>query len=208
MKKVFLVVFALSAAFLFTSCGDFWENLFGNITGSATSDIAGERSEYASSIAMNGTNAGNPFVVGLAMNMDISELLEIGDANDLEFPLLCYRLSGNNIKSGATLTADNTLTDEDLVDFDYTTLISGKFADNQVVGIAVSPDKYYVMSKGYIKLDKVKKTKITGSFSGWAYVIDRTAEPMLSENQVIISGKFVSRVTPMMAWVKRLQEKK
>ena len=207
MKKFVLAILAVSIAFLLTSCGDFWENMFGKITGTATVTVNGEKSEYSSSIAMKGTNASVPFYVGLAMDMDISDLMEIGSADEIEFPMMSYRITGSDLKSGTTLTVNNVLTEEDLVDFDYTTMISGKFADSQVVGIATSATKFYIMSTGTFKLDKVKKTKASGSFSGRAYVIDRTAEPMLAEEQVSISGTFVSRVVPMMAWVKRLQEK-
>ncbi|MBQ7735814.1 MAG: hypothetical protein IJT61_07805 [Bacteroidales bacterium] len=207
MKKIVLVVLAISATFLFTSCGDFWDNLFGKVTGLADVTINGEKSEFSSSIAMKGTNASVPFYVGLAMNMDISELMEIENEDQIEYPIFCYRFTGDGVKSKARLTVSNTLAEEDLADFRYTDMISGKFADSQVIGIAESDTKFYVMSSGTIKLDKVTKTKVTGSFSGKAYVIDRNAEPMLSEEQVSISGNFVSRVVPMMAWVKRLQEK-
>ena len=207
MKKIVLAVFAISATFLFTSCGDFWDELFGKITGTATVTTAGERTEYTSSIVMKGTNASVPFYVGLAMVMDIEDLMDVSSADEIEFPMLCYRITGNNLTSGTTLTANNVLSEEDLVDFDYTTMFSGKFADNQVVGIALSDTKFYVLNTGTIKLDKVKKAKVSGSFSGRAYVIDRNADPMLSKEQVSISGSFVSRVVPMMSWVNRLQEK-
>ena len=209
MKKIILAVLAISATFLFTSCSDFWDDLFGNIKGNATSIIDnGGEEEYASSIVMKGTNASVPFYVGMAMNMDVSELMKIENEDQISYPIFCYRLSGNNLKSGTTLTVDNVLTEEDLADFRYTDMIGGKFAENQVIGIAESDTKFYVMSSGTIKLDKVKKTKVSGSYRGTAYVIDRNAEPMLSEEQVAISGTFVSRVVPMMAWVKRLQDRK
>lgn len=209
MKKIILAVLAISATFLFTSCSDFWDDLFGNIKGNATSIIDnGGEEEYASSIVMKGTNASVPFYVGMAMNMDVSELMKIENEDQISYPIFCYRLSGNNLKSGTTLTVDNVLTEEDLADFRYTDMIGGKFAESQVIGIAESDTKFYVMSSGTIKLDKVKKTKVSGSYRGTAYVIDRNAEPMLSEEQVAISGTFVSRVVPMMAWVKRLQDRK
>lgn len=209
MKKIILAVLAISATFLFTSCSDFWDDLFGNIKGNATSIIDnGGEEEYASSIVMKGTNASVPFYVGMAMNMDVSELMKIENEDQISYPIFCYRLSGNNLKSGTTLTVDNVLTEEDLADFRYMDMIGGKFAESQVIGIAESDTKFYVMSSGTIKLDKVKKTKVSGSYRGTAYVIDRNAEPMLSEEQVAISGTFVSRVVPMMAWVKRLQDRK
>jgi hypothetical protein len=209
MRKFVVAVVAFCAVVLFASCSDFWDDLFGNITGSATSVVNnGGETEYASSIVMKGTNASVPFYVGMAMDMDVSELMKIENEDQITFPIFCYRLSGNNLKSGATLTVNNVLTEEDLADFRYTDMIGGKFSESQVVGIAESDTKFYVMSTGTIKLDKVKKAKISGSYTGRAYVIDRNAEPMLSEEQVNISGNFVSRVVPMMAWIKRLQDRK
>ena len=209
MKKIVLVVLEISATLLFTSCSDFWDDLFGNITGSATSIVNnGSETEYVSSIVMKGTNSSVPFYVGMAMDMEISELMKIENEDQITYPVFCYRVTGNNLKSGVTLNVNNVLTEEDLVDFRYTDMISGKFAENQVAGIAESDTKFYVMSSGTIKLDKVKRSKVSGSYRGRAYVIDRNAEPMLSEEQVTISGTFVSRVVPMMAWVKRLQDRK
>lgn len=206
MKKIVLAVLAISATFLFVSCSDFFDDLFGNVKGEATVIInSGAESKFSSSIVMQGTNDSVPFCVGLAMNMDVKELMKIENADQVEYPVFCYRFSGNDIKSGATLTANNTLTEEDLADFRYTDMISGKFADSQVIGIAESDTKFYVMSSGTIQIDNVKKNKISGSYSGSAYVIDRNATPMLSEEQVTISGTFVSRVVPMMTWINRLQ---
>lgn len=209
MKKIVLVLFAISASFFFVSCSDFFDDLFGNIKGEATAIINnGAESKFSSSIVMQGTNDSVPFCVGLAMNMEIKELMKIENEDQVEYPVFCYRFTGDNIKSGATLTANNTLTEEDLADFRYTDMISGKFANSQVIGIAESDTKFYVMSSGTIKIDNVKKNKITGSYSGSAYVIDRNAEPMLSEEQVTISGTFASRIVPMMSWIKKLQDKK
>lgn len=208
MKKIVLAILAISATFFFVSCSDFFDDLFGNVKGEATAVInGGTESKFASSIVMQGTNDSVPFYVGLAMNMDVKDLMKIENENQVEYPVFCYRFSGNDIKSGVTLTANNTLTEEDLVDFRYTDMISGKFANSQVIGIAESDTKFYVMSSGTIKIDNVKKNKITGSYSGSAYVIDRNAEPMLSEEQVAISGTFVSRIVPMMAWINGLQNK-
>ena len=208
MKKIVLAILAISATFFFVSCSDFFDDLFGNVKGEATAVInGGTESKFASSIVMQGTNDSVPFYVGLAMNMDVKDLMKIENENQVEYPVFCYRFSGNDIKSGVTLTANNTLTEEDLVDFRYTDMISGKFANSQVIGIAESDTKFYVMSSGTIKIDNVKKNKITGSYSGSAYVIDRNAEPMLSEEQVTISGTFVSRIVPMMAWINGLQNK-
>ena len=208
MKKIVLAVLAISATLLFTSCSDFWDNMFGKITGKATSSINGApEDEYCSSIAVRDKKADVPYCVGLAMNMDIDDLIKIENEDQIVYPIFCYRLTGKNIKSGATLTANNTLTEEDLLNMTYTDIISGKFSDNHVVGIAESDTKFYVMSTGTIGLDKVNGVKVTGHFSGRAYVIDRNAEPMLSEEQVAISGTFISRLVPMKAWIKRLQER-
>ncbi|MBP5400504.1 MAG: hypothetical protein J6Y35_02625 [Bacteroidales bacterium] len=208
MKKIVLALLAISATFFFVSCSDFFDDLFGNVKGEATAIINnGTESKFASSIVMQGTNDSVPFYVGLAMNMDVKDLMKIENESQVEYPVFCYRFSGNDINSGVTLTANNTLTEEDLANFRYTDMISGKFADSQVIGIAESDTKFYVMSSGTIQIDKVKKNKISGSYSGSAYVIDRNAEPMLSEEQVTISGTFVSRIVPMMAWINGLQNK-
>lgn len=206
MKKIVLAILAVSATFLFTACGDFWEETFGRITGSATTNVNGVEAEYVSSIVMFDEEATPQYAVGLGSVMTVGELLDIESENDIVYPVFCYRLTGDNIKSGATLTANNVLTEEDLIDFDYTSIINGRFSDNQVVGIAESDTKFYIMSSGTITLDKVKKTKVSGSYTGMAYVLDRNADPIIAEELVPISGTFVSRVTPMMPWVSRLQE--
>lgn len=207
MKKIVLAVLAISATLLFTSCGSFWDDLFGKVTGTASVTVNGETSEYSSSIVMNGTNDSVPFCVGMAMNMSIDDLMEIENEEQITYPIFCYRFASANLKSGATLTAENVVTEEDLADIRYTDMISGKFSNNQMVGVAVNDTLFYVMSTGTITLDKVSKSKVTGSFSGSAYVINRNAEPKLSEEQVSISGSFVSRVVPMKAWIKNLQER-
>ena len=206
MKKILFAILAVSATFLFSACGSFWDDPIGRSTGSATSIVNGVLMEYESSIVMIDKEATPKYAVGLASVMTIGEMLDIDDENDIIYPVFCYRFTGENIKSGATLTANNVLTEEDLVDFDYTSIINGKFSDNQSVGFAESDTKFYIMSTGTITLDKVKKSKVKGSYSGRAYVIDRNADPMLSEEQVDFSGTFVSRVTPMMPWVSRIQE--
>ena len=208
MRKTVLAVLAVSATLLFTSCSDFWDNMFGKITGKATTSINGDlEDEYCSSMAVRDKKAAVPYCVGVAVNMDIDDLIKIDNEDQIVYPVFCYRLTGTNIKSGATLTAHNTLTEEDLMNMQYTDIISGKFSDNHVVGIAESDSKFYVMSTGTIGLDKVNGVKVTGHFSGRAYVIDLNAQPMLSEEQVAISGTFISRLVPMRAWIRRLQER-
>lgn len=204
MKKFFLAVLAISAIFLFSAC-DLWEDTFGRISGTATTNVNGVESEYVSSIVMFDKKATPQYAVGLGSVMTVGEMLDLESENDIVYPIFCYRFTGDNIKSGATLTANNVLTEEDLVDFDYTSIINGKFSDNQIIGIAESDTKFYIMSSGTIKLDKVKKQKVSGSYTGMAYVIDRNSETMISEELVPMSGTFVSRVTPMMPWVERIQ---
>jgi hypothetical protein len=208
MKKLFLAVALFVGATVFCSCGDnFLQDMFELVSGNATTTIEGEgTSEYTSSIAMYDEDAPKPFLIGLAMSMDVNDLLSIGSADDLKFPFMAYRLVGRTFSSGDKFSVNNYLTEEDLVDFDYKCLLNGKFAGNHVVGIAVSPTKFYIMSTGTIKLTKVTKNKITGTYSGRAYMIDTEATPMLSAEQVDISGEFKSRVTPMMGWLKNLQD--
>ena len=207
MKKIVLTVLAFSAAFLFTSCNSLWEDTFGRISGSAIVNVGGGKSEFVSSIVMFDKEATPEYAVGLGSVMTVGELMDIESENDVVYPVFCYRFTGNNIKSGEVLTANNVLTEEDLADFDYTSVINGKFSDNQIIGYAESDTKFYIMSTGTIKLDKVKKAKVTGSFTGYAYVIDRNNTPMLAEEQVEFNGTFVSRVTPLMPWVDRIQNK-
>ena len=113
---------------------------------------------------------------------------------------------GDNLESRATLSVNNVLTNEDLDNFDYRSLLNGQFANSQVIGYAVSPTKFYVMKSGSIHLTKVNKNKVVGSFEGKAYFINTEATPMLSENVVDISGSFKSRVVPMLKWLQELQE--
>ena len=208
MKKIFLAVALFVGATVFCSCGDnFLQGMFELVSGNATSSVGGGATEeYTSSIVMLDEDAPSPFAIGMAMSMDVNDLLSLGSVEDLEFPFMAYRLVGRTFSSGDKITVNNYLTEADLVDFDYKCLLNGKFAGNHVVGIAVSPTKFYVMSTGSIKLTKVTKTKSVGSYSGRAYVIDLDATPMLAEEQVDMSGEFKSRVTPMMGWLKNLQD--
>ena len=209
MKKIILsATLFVGMAVLLTACtGDFMQDVFNLISGHASSTVKGnETEEYDSSIAMNLTEIEHPCTMGLSMSMDVDDLMNISGVEDLNFPFMAYRLVGTNFSSGSDLTVNNVLTEEDLEDFDYRSLINGRFAENNVVAVAVSPTQYYVMSTGNIHLKKVKDKKIIGDFSGMAYYIDIEAEPKLSEEQVSFSGDFKSRVIPVMNWLVNLQD--
>ena len=210
MKKIITVLVTFASVILFSSCtDDIMQEVFDLVSGNATTTItdndSSDTDEYTSSIVMFNKKESNPYAIGLSSSIDINELMNIDDADDLKFPFMCYRFTGN-LRSGQTLTVNNILTNEDVEDFDYHWLLNGKFSANHVVGIAVSASKFYIMSNGTINLNKVTKNKVTGSFSGSAYVLDLDATPKLSDEQVSISGNFKSRVTPMMGWMEKLQE--
>lgn len=205
---------ALAGMILFTSCENMFENILNKLTGNATTIVGGSdgidpvEQEYTSSIVMFDKEATPQYAVGLSMKMDIEDLLSIDDVEDLQFPFLVYRVVGDKIKSGSSFTVDNTLTEADLKDFDYQALISGDFSENNLVGIAVSPSKFYIMHTGTISLSKVNMTKMVGSFTGEAYVIDFDADPVLAPDPVPMSGSFTSRITDMLKWLIKIQEKK
>jgi len=203
MKKISLIIALFAGMTLFTSCDDdFLQNLLDKMTGNASTVIGDNPAvDYSSSIVMFNDEAPTPYAVGLAMNMDIDALLNISGVEDLQFPFLVYRVVGDSIVSGTTYTVNNTLTEEDLVDFDYHSLIEGDYADNQLVGIAVSPTQYYILSTGTINVSLVNNSKMEGTFSGSAYFMDIEAEPKLSPDQVNISGSFSSRKSDMLKWV-------
>lgn len=214
MKKVFAFMAVLAGIVLFTSCENMFDNIIDKLTGHANAIVGGSGGsdsfdqEYTSSIVMFDKEANPQYAVGLSMTMDIDDLLSIDDVEDIQFPFLVYRVVGDNIKSGSSFTVDNTLTEADLKDFDYQDLISGDFSENNLVGIAVSPSKFYIMKSGTVSLSKVSKTKMVGSFTGEAYVIDLDADPMLEPELVPMSGNFTSRITDLMKWLIKIQEKK
>lgn len=214
MKKVFAFMAVLAGIVLFISCENMFDNIIDKLTGHANAIVGGSGGsdsfdqEYTSSIVMFDKEANPQYAVGLSMTMDIDDLLSIDDVEDLQFPFLVYRVVGDNIKSGSSFTVDNTLTEADLKDFDYQDLISGDFSENNLVGIAVSPSKFYIMKSGTVSLSKVSKTKMVGSFTGEAYVIDLDADPMLEPELVPMSGNFTSRITDLMKWLIKIQEKK
>lgn len=208
MKKLFLIIAAFAGAVLFSSCGDDpLQEMFDLISGKGSINTSdGNIDEFPSSIAMFGENTTSPYLLGLSMEIDVNELIASGNVEDVEYPFMCYRMIGDNLESRATLSVNNVLTNEDLDNFDYRSLLNGQFANSQVIGYAVSPTKFYVMKSGSIHLTKVNKNKVVGSFEGKAYFINTEATPMLSENVVDISGSFKSRVVPMLKWLQELQE--
>ncbi len=209
MKKIILSASLLiGLAVVFTACtGNFMQDMFNLVSGHASSTVRGsETEEYDSSIAMNLTEIDHPCTIGLCTSMDIDALQNIHSEEDLEFPFMSYRFVGSKLTSGSNLTVNNDLTNVDIENFDYRSLLDGSFAENNVVAVAVSATKFYVMSTGNIHLKKVNNNKVVGDFSGSAYVIDIEAEPKLSEEQVSFSGDFKSRVIPVMDWLVRLQD--
>lgn len=209
MKKIILSASLLiGLAVVFTACtGNFMQDMFNLVSGHASSTVRGsETEEYDSSIAMNLTEIDHPCTIGLCTSMDIDALQNIHNEEDLEFPFMSYRFVGSKLTSGSNLTVNNDLTNVDIENFDYRSLLDGSFAENNVVAVAVSATKFYVMSTGNIHLKKVNNNKVVGDFSGSAYVIDIEAEPKLSEEQVSFSGDFKSRVIPVMDWLVRLQD--
>jgi hypothetical protein len=214
MKKLFVLVAVLAGMTLFTSCEDMFDNIIDKLTGNAKAVVGnpdGSESleqDFTSSIVMFDRDATPEYAVGLSMTMSIENLLEIDDVEDLQFPFLVYRVVGDNIKSGSSFTVENTLTEEDLKDFDYQDLISGEYSENNLVGIAVSPRKFYIMHKGTVTLSKVNNTKIIGSFTGEAYMVDLDADPTLDPELVPMSGDFTSRITEIMKWLINIQEEK
>lgn len=214
MKKLFVFMAVLAGIVLFTSCENMFDNIIDKLTGNADAIVGRSgggdalEQEFTSSIVMFDKEANPQYAVGLSMTMDIEDLLSIDDVEDIQFPFLVYRVVCDNIKSGSSFTVENALTEADLKDFDYQDLISGDFSENNLVGIAVSPTKFYIMKSGTVSLSKVNKTKMVGSFTGEAYLINLDAEPMLEPELVPMSGNFTSRITDLMKWLIKIQEKK
>lgn len=207
MRKIFLPIAILVCALFLSSCGDnLLQDMFEMVSGNATATVNGvETEEFSSSIAMFENKKADPVLTSLSMNIDIDVLMNLSSEGEISFPFLGYRLVGNNLTSNVTLKVDNTLTDEDMVDFDYTSLIDGKFAENQVIGLALSKTQFYVMKTGDVKLSKVSNKKVSGSYSGTAYFIDLEADPVLAEEEVPFEGTFTSRIIPLMNWLRELQ---
>ena len=215
MKKVFILAAVLAVATLVTSCDGMFEGLTSGITGKASTVIGGDgdasstyEQEYTSSIVTIKEDADPMYAVGLSMVMSIDDLLNISSAEDIQYPFLVYRVVGNDIQDSATFMISNTLTNEDLIDFDYHSVISGEFSENQLVGVAVSPTQFYVMHTGNIFLTEVTDKKMCGTFTGDAYVVNLDSVPMLSPDLVPMNGSFTSRVTNLLGWLLTMQEEK
>lgn len=173
MKKVFVLMTVLAGMALLTSCDDMLNGLVGNFTGNAWAIIGADdgentavKQEYTASVVVFDTAADPQYAVSLSMVMGIEDLLNISSADQLQFPFLLYRVVGNDIVSGSTFQVENTLTEEDLKNFDYHSLISGDYSKNQIVAIAVSPTLFYVMHKGEINITAVGDKKSRALFRG------------------------------------------
>lgn len=209
MKKIILsAAFLVGMAVVMISCsGNFVQDVFNLVDGRASSTIDGEGTrDYSSSVAMYDDETDNPSVIGLATSMDVDVLMNISGEEDLEFPFMVYRVVGSDFSSGNQFSVNNVLTEEDVENFDYRSLINGDLADNHLVGVAVSPTQFYIMNSGTITLNKVKANKIIGEFSGTAYKLDIEATPKLSDKTVTFSGDFKSRVIPMMDWLRNQRD--
>ena len=215
MKKLFFTMAVIAGAMIFASCDDETvQEVMAEITGKAAVTV-GEQSEtgddevhFSASMAMTkeGTEKANPYTIGLAMSMSINDLLNIRDSNAIIFPMMAYRLTGR-VYEGATYTVENYLTAEDVLDFDYRSLFNGKFAGAQLVGIAVSKTKFYVMKTGTISITEVTTSKICGDFTGTAYTIDRQQDPSIDVTaSVPFSGYFQSRLHGMIQWIEDMQD--
>ena len=207
MKKLFLTVAVIAGAMFFTSCDETAQAILDELTGNAAVTVDGQETNFSASMAMtkDGSEKANPYTIGLSMSMGINSLLNLGDTNSIVFPMMAYRLTGT-VSQGETYTVSNYLTTEDVLTFDYRSLFNGKFAGAQLVGMAVSKTKYYVMKSGTISITEVTENKISGTFNGTAYVIDRLSDPMMDINvSVPFSGSFSSRYTTMLGWIVNMQ---
>lgn len=208
MKKLFLTMAVVAGAMFFTSCDETVEQILNEITGNAVVTVDGTSTEnFTASMAMTkeGDEKANPYTLGLSMSMSINDLLNMSDSNSLVFPLMAYRITGL-VREGNTYTVQNYLTAEDVLTFDYRSLFNGKFAGAQLVGMAVSKTKYYVMKSGTINITEATGNRVSGTFSGTAYMIDREADPMMDVNySVPFSGSFSSRTTTMLGWILNMQ---
>ena len=214
MKKLFFTMAVIAGAMFFASCDDETvQEVMTEITGKAAV-VVGEQNDgdeevhFSASMAMTkeGTEKANPYTIGLAMSMSINDLLNIRDSNAIIFPMMAYRITGR-VSQGASYTVENYLTTDDVLDFDYRSLFNGKFAGAQLVGIAMSKTKFYVMKTGTIDITEVTTAKICGTFSGTAYTIDREQNPSIDvHTSVPFSGSFQSRLHGMITWIEDLQE--
>lgn len=215
MKKLFFTMAVIAGAMFFASCEEETVQEFvAEITGKAACSIGDDNSgtqleqvSFSSSMAMSKEDAdkANSYTIGLAMSMTINELLHMQDSNSIIFPMLAYRLTGS-VSTGDVFTVNNALSPADTVDFDYLSLIDGKFAGRQLVGVAVSKSKFYLMKSGTINITETNESKITGTFDGRAYTIDLNNSPKVDFSQsVTFSGSFQSRWTTMLGWIVNMQ---
>lgn len=191
----------------FTSCDESVQEIMNEITGKADVSVDGTETNFTASMAMTKETEekAQVYTIGLSMSMSINDLLNMRDSNSIVFPLLAYRLTGV-VSEGSTYTVSNYLTAEDVLTFDYRSLFNGKFAGAQLVGMAVSKTKYYVMKAGTISITEASSSKISGTFTGTAYTIDRMADPMMEVDQSVpFSGSFSSRCTTMLGWIVNMQ---
>lgn len=210
MKKLFLTMAFFAGAMFFTSCDEAVNEILSELTGSAAVIVGNtETSDFNASIVMqkNGSEKdASPYAIGISMRLSIDDLLTL-DSSRLSqaFPFMCYRLSGN-ITPG-NLTVDNYISAEDVLAFDYNWLLNGKFANKQLVGLAVDMEHFYVMKSGTIEITEISDNKISGSFTGTAYEIDRSegAETFDPSGSVPFSGSFSSRSTTMFGWLVNMQ---
>lgn len=204
MKKTFIAIALFICAIMISSCdGNFLREL---LTGSATTVIGdNEPDEYTSSIVLFGDVDSLPFALGLATTMDVEQLMNLHGPEDISFPLMTYRIV-DSVHPGQTFYVDYELAEEDLNDFNYEWLINGKFADKNFVGVAKSETLFYLMNSGEITVTSKSSSKMAGTFTGSAYVIDLEADPIISEEEVPITGEFTSRIAPIMNWLELLQE--
>ncbi|MBP5241677.1 MAG: hypothetical protein J6Z26_07215 [Bacteroidales bacterium] len=216
MKKLFLTIAVIAGAMFFASCEEeAMQEIVAEITGKAACTIGGgeeggeslEEVSFSSSMAMSKEDfeKANQYTIGLAMKMTINQLLHLDDSTSIIFPMLAYRLTGT-VNTGDVFTVNNALSPADTVDFDYRSLIDGKFAGRQLVGVAVSKSKFYLMKSGTITITETNDSKIVGEFDGRAYTIDLNANPKVDFAQsVAFSGSFQSRWTTMLGWIINMQ---
>ena len=217
MKKLFLTMAVIAGAMFFASCEEeAVQDLVTEITGKATCRIGGgsgggdtqlEQVSFSSSMAMSKEDAdkANLYTIGLAMDMTINQLLHLDDSTSLIFPMLAYRFTGK-VNAGDVLQVNNALSPADTLDFDYRSLIDGKFAGRHLVGVAMSKSKFYLMKSGTITITETNENKIVGEFDGRAYTIDLNANPKVDfEEYVDFAGTFQSRWTTMLGWIINMQ---
>ena len=215
MKKLFLTMAVIAGAMIFASCDEeAVQELVAEITGKAACSMGDgnegsqlEQVSFSSSMAMSKEDAdkANMYTIGLAMSMSINDLIHLQDSNSIVFPMLAYRLTGN-VSAGDVFTVNNALSPADTVDFDYRSLIDGKFAGKQLVAVAMSKSKFYLMKSGNITITEKSDSKIAGTFDGRAYTIDLNNSPKVDFSESItFTGSFQSRWTTMLGWIINMQ---